>query len=141
MTSCFIDSNLWLYALLTDPLSPNQEEQRKRRAAIDLIDSETPFISTQVINEVSSVLRRKARWSEAQTKELIITFQASCSIIPITEQMLLLACDLRSQYRFSFWDGLIVASALEANVQILYSEDMQNGLHVENRLTIQNPFL
>lgn len=140
MKPCFIDSNLWLYALLTDPLSSNDDEQRKRGIAIDLIDRETPFISTQVINEVSSVLRRKAQWSETQTKELILTFQASCTILPINEQTLLNACDLRSRYGFSFWDGLIVASALEANVATLYSEDMQNGLQVENCLIIQNPF-
>jgi predicted nucleic acid-binding protein len=140
MTHCFIDSNLWLYTLLTDPLSPDEDEQKKRTSAIDLIDHATPFISTQVVNEVCSVLRRKAKWSEAQTKELVLTFQASCTITQITEQTLLLACDLRLQYGFSFWDGLIVASALEANVDTLYSEDMQHGLQVEKLLTIQNPF-
>jgi len=41
----------------------------------------------------------------------------------------------------SVWDGLIVASALSANTEILYSEDMQNDLQVENKLKIVNPFL
>jgi len=54
---------------------------------------------------------------------------------------LLLASDLRARYPFSFWDGLIVASALAANAEILYSEDMQNGLLVENKLKIVNPFV
>ena len=40
----------------------------------------------------------------------------------------------------SFWDGLIVASALFGNANILYSEDMQDGLMIDNQLTIINPF-
>ncbi len=48
--------------------------------------------------------------------------------------------DLRSRYPFSFWDGLIVASALSADAEVLYSEDMQNGLLIENSLKIVNPF-
>jgi len=51
------------------------------------------------------------------------------------------ASDLRSRYSFSFWDGLILASALFADAEILYSEDMQNGLTVENKLKIVNPFV
>jgi predicted nucleic acid-binding protein len=44
------------------------------------------------------------------------------------------------KYSLSFWDSLIVASALAANAEILYSEDMQNGLLIENKLRIINPF-
>ena len=36
--------------------------------------------------------------------------------------------------------NLIVATALRANAEILYSEDMQDGLIVRDRLTIRNPF-
>jgi predicted nucleic acid-binding protein len=47
---------------------------------------------------------------------------------------------LREQYAFSFWDSLIVSSALQADAVILYSEDMQDGLVVENRVRIIDPF-
>jgi predicted nucleic acid-binding protein len=53
---------------------------------------------------------------------------------------LLEATELRSRYQLSFWDSLIVSSALSAKVNILLSEDMQNGLVIENTLEIVNPF-
>jgi predicted nucleic acid-binding protein len=51
------------------------------------------------------------------------------------------AAKLRSRYSLSFWDGLVVAAALNANCGVLYSEDMQDGLLVEDRLLITNPFV
>jgi predicted nucleic acid-binding protein len=61
--------------------------------------------------------------------------------------MLLLCCqELLSQltvmerYRFSFYDSLIIATALEASCTTLYSEDMQHGQLIENKLLIINPF-
>jgi predicted nucleic acid-binding protein len=39
------------------------------------------------------------------------------------------------------FDGLVVAAALEAGCATLWSEDMQDGLVVDERLTIRNPFL
>ena len=43
-------------------------------------------------------------------------------------------------YKFSYWDSLIVASALESGCSILYTEDMQDGQVIEGRLKIVNPF-
>jgi predicted nucleic acid-binding protein len=58
----------------------------------------------------------------------------------LDENILLKSSDLREAYSLSFWDGLIVASSLAANAEILYSEDMQDGLLIEKRLKIINPF-
>ena len=41
----------------------------------------------------------------------------------------------------AYWDSIIVASALENRCSILYTEDMQHGQVVDQRLTIVNPFL
>jgi len=48
--------------------------------------------------------------------------------------------DLRLKYKFSYWDSLIIASALESGCGILYTEDMQDGQVIEDRLRIVNPF-
>lgn len=50
------------------------------------------------------------------------------------------ASRLRQQYSFLFWDSLIIASALEAGVTLLYSEDMQDGILVAGTLEIINLF-
>ena len=61
-------------------------------------------------------------------------------VVEFSQAILLKASALRGQHALSFWDSLIVASALATNTTVLYSEDMQDGLLVENRLCIMNPF-
>jgi predicted nucleic acid-binding protein len=134
----FTDSNIWLYSLMTDAVTP--EEVRKQQVASALLRQIRPTISTQVMNETCSVLMRKARFDEVQIREVVEAFAEICTIVALTTDTLIQASTLRSRYNFSFWDGLIVASALEANASILYSEDMQTGLVVEGQLTIVNPF-
>ena len=46
---------------------------------------------------------------------------------------------IRSRYRYSFYDSLIIAAALKAGCRDLYSEDLQDGQRIE-QLTIKNPF-
>jgi predicted nucleic acid-binding protein len=136
--SCFVDSNLWLYSLIPDPTLA--DDRRKRDQAIALINQLTPIVSTQVMNEVCSVLQRKANFQEFQIRQLIQVFSDRCIVIELTHEMLITASDLRSRYSFSFWDGLIIASAIASNATILYSEDMQHNLLVEQKLRIVNPF-
>jgi predicted nucleic acid-binding protein len=137
----FTDSNIWLYSLMIDPSSGDPDDIRKQNIASKLIRQIQPTISTQVINETCSILMRKAKFEEVQIREVVEAFTSICAIVELTTDTLLQASKLRSRYGFSFWDGLIVASALEANASILYSEDMQAGLLVEGKLTIVNPFV
>jgi predicted nucleic acid-binding protein len=137
----FTDSNIWLYSLMIDPSSGDPDDIRKQNIASRLIRQIQPTISTQVINETCSILMRKAKFEEVRIREVVEAFASICTIVELTTDTLLQASKLRLRYGFSFWDGLIVASALEANASILYSEDMQAGLLVEGRLTIVNPFV
>lgn len=61
-------------------------------------------------------------------------------MIEIDYNIIVTASELRIAHSFSFWDSLIVGSALSAGASILYSEDMQDGLIVVNQLTLINPF-
>ncbi|PSM47389.1 PIN domain nuclease [Chroococcidiopsis sp. CCALA 051] len=137
---CFIDSNVWLYRLTTDPNSNEAIEVRKRSTAIALTNNVNGIVSTQVINETCSVLLRKAAFKEEQIQQVIQSFYNRVAVVKLTSDILINASDLRSRYSLSFWDGLIVATALFANADILYSEDMQDNLVIERRLTIVNPF-
>lgn len=51
------------------------------------------------------------------------------------------AIDLVEQRHFSYWDSLIISAALRTNCNILYTEDLQNGQVIDNKLTISNPFI
>ena len=64
-----------------------------------------------------------------------------CILQPISFATLNYARNLLNRYDFQLFDSIIVASALEANCQILYSEDLHHGLLIENRMEIINPFI
>ena len=64
-----------------------------------------------------------------------------CILQPVSLTTLRAARNLIDRYDFQLFDSIVVASALEANCHILYSEDLQHGLVVEKRLEIINPFL
>lgn len=134
-TSCFIDSNIWLYALI------QSQDTKKHTIANQLTRTENIFISTQVINEVCTNLLKKTDFSESQIRDLITGFYQSCTVLEFQPSILIQSSKLRECYAFSFWDSLIVASALAVKATYLISEDMQHGLIVENTLKIINPFL
>ncbi|HNM06920.1 MAG TPA: PIN domain-containing protein, partial [Leptospiraceae bacterium] len=60
-------------------------------------------------------------------------------VVPITLNTSVKVWEIKERYKFSFWDSLIISSALENNCKILYSEDMQNGQVIMDQLTIKNP--
>jgi predicted nucleic acid-binding protein len=62
-------------------------------------------------------------------------------VIDVSQEILLSASSLRERYSLSYFDSMIVAAALETNSTILYSEDMQDGLVINEQLTIVNPFV
>lgn len=131
----FIDTNIWLYAFFQ-----TESGTSKQKIARSLVDRKNVVVSTQVINEVCVNLIKKALMGEAEIQQLVQDFYARCQVIEFNCQILMNASRLRQGYNLSFWDSLIVACALEAGVEMLYSEDMHNGLIVSERLRIVNPF-
>jgi predicted nucleic acid-binding protein len=106
-----------------------------------LIQETEPALSTQVINEVCVNFLRRANFTEEQVSRLIESFYEKYPVIELNRSVLLTASRLRQRYSLSFWDSTIVASALDAGVSILYSENMQHGLTIEERLQVLNPFI
>ncbi|GIW02080.1 MAG: twitching motility protein PilT [Roseiflexus sp.] len=130
----FIDTNIWLYAF-----SQIQDIQKAHRARVLIRGTSQIVLSTQVINEVAVNLLRKFQAAESDIRKLIRSFYRKYLIIEHSRAILLHASDLRTVYRVSYWDSLILSSALAAGATILYTEDMQEGLMVANQLTIVNP--
>ena len=97
--------------------------------------------SVQVLNEFVHVARRKLRHDWPQIEFALGLFRASLDdIMPITLMTHTAAVSLAREHGLSFYDALIVASAVEAGCDILYSEDMQHG-RTFGGLGIVNPFL
>ena len=134
----FIDTNVFLYAILED-----DKHRVKRERAINLLQSLTEkdvLISTQVLNEIYSImLRNGIEDRDIQNKLSIIIKETNVTLTRL--KTIRLSWDIRLKYRFSYWDSLILASALENDCKLLYTEDMQDGQTIDVKLKIVNPFL
>ncbi len=128
----FIDSNVAVYSLGNPSL--------KRDVSRQLI-SRTPIISTQVAMETVNVLIKKFKFEKVNAFEAVLEIIEKTNMTETTPATINRAFQISIKYQLSHWDGLIVAAALQANCTTLYSEDMQHGLPIENKLTIINPFI
>jgi len=132
MMDDFLDTNVVLYAFGNDEF--------KRNIASNFL-ALYPYISTQVINECSHVMRRKLRWTPEKITEELDVLLILVRLKTVDIHHIRLAWKLAGRYGFSHYDSLMVASALAAGCKHLYSEDMQHGQIIENSLQIINPFL
>jgi len=129
--SFFFDTSILLYLLSDD---------NEKAACVETLVSKGGFISVQVLNEFASVASRKLGMTYAEIREYLVTIRAICDIRPLTVETHSLGLDIAERYGFSFYDSLIVSAALLADCSTLYSEDMQHGQKIENRIMIANPF-
>jgi len=129
----FIDTNIWLYAFL------DTGEAEKSSRARKILTQTEPILSVQIINEICVNLIKKAGFTEEQISQLIEGLYEKYPIVELDEGILLDASQLRQEYALSFWDSMVVACAFAANADILYSEDMQDGLVIREILEIKNP--
>ncbi len=128
----FLDTNVVLYAFAAD-------DQRQLRAEALLAGG--CVISVQVLNEFAAVSRRKhgRSWPEIlNAREAIRTL--SRRVVDLSVEVHDRGAALAERHRLGIYDGCILAAALEAGCRVIYSEDMHDGLLVEGRLRVVNPF-
>ena len=131
----FFDTNILIYCYSID-------EKQKQEIALSLIDNyaENSKISTQVINELSNILFKKFKLSSVDIENTILEIDNYLEIVNFDVKTQIKALKIKDKYKLQFYDSLIIATALENNCSVLYSEDMQHGFEIENTLTIINPF-
>lgn len=129
----FVDTNILIYAFATDDA---------RAAPAALILSRRPAMSVQVLNEFAAVCRRKQKlpWEEIATRLAVVRDLCS-AVLPLTLDLHSTAMRLAATMAIGVYDALIVAAALQARCTILWSEDMQDGRLIDDRLTVRNPFV
>ena len=133
---CFIDTNVWLYAFIAGSDAAKSERARQLLG----VNEPSLVVSSQVINEICVNLVKKAHLPEADIEELIRSFYHKYPVVLLDQVVQTSASQLRGRFSLSFWDSLIVAAAEHCGATALYSEDLQAGLRINERLTIQNPF-
>jgi predicted nucleic acid-binding protein len=130
MSAEFADTNVVLYLLDDGPKADRAEE----------VLAQGPRISVQVLNEALVNCRRKAGLTWEETGDFLGGVQALCPVEDLTLQTHEVGRALAERYSLSIYDAMIVASALIGGCTTLWSEDMQDGLVIEGRLRIVNPF-
>lgn len=134
----FLDTNIFVYCF-------DETSRRKQHQANDLVlgalREHSGIISSQVVQEFLNVATRKFRkpMTASEARAYLKTVLAPlCEVFPsvsLYEQTL----SIQSETNYTFYDSLMVASAIEGGCHYLYSEDLQSG-HKIRGLTIKNPF-
>ena len=128
--SAFFDTNILVYA---------QQADGKGDRARKLFASGGK-LSVQVLNEFTAVSRRKQRRDWREIDEAVADVLTTVDPpLAITLDLHISARALAADHLLSFYDALIVASAIEAGCDTLYSEDMQHGRTIGG-VAIVNPF-
>ena len=131
MSGAFFDSNILVYAFTEDARS---------EIAYGLLEH-GGVVGTQSLNELSNVLLRKQKRDWIRVRLAVQAVIDRCpTIVALTLDVQQLGMRVAERHQLSVYDGMIVAAALTADCDILYSEDMHDGLVVDGRLRIVNPF-
>ena len=131
MPGSFVDTNVLVYLASGGAAKADRAEQ---------IAAAGGTISVQVLNELANVARRRMGLSWPETHAFLSTVRALLAVEPMTAEVHDVGLATAERYGLSIYDAMIVASALQADCDTLWSEDMHDGLTVENRLRISNPF-
>ena len=130
MSAEFADTNVVLYLLDDGP--------KAERAEVVL--GQGPRISVQVLNEAMVNCRRKAGLSWEDTGAFLEGIRSLCPVEDLTVQTHQVGRALAEKYQLSVYDAMIVSAALIAGCTTLWTEDMHDGLLVEDQVRVVNPF-
>ncbi len=135
MSKTFIDTNILVYAL--DKAEP--EKQLKARDLLRKTESDhLGVISTQVLQEFYVVATRKLKVKPELTKKIISSLSKFETVV-INQPIIEKAIDISMSNEISFWNALIVASAVAARCKVIWTEDLNHGLSIY-KIKIENPF-
>jgi len=130
----FIDTNLLVYLYGTG----------EKSIIIEKIINKYFYVitlSTQVLGELYNVLTRRKMTSKDEARKIVIGLIENFHVVNHNEFSVLSAIEINLKYGYSYWDSMIIVSAMENDCRYLYSEDMQNYQTINGKLTITNPYL
>ncbi len=135
----FLDSNILIYSFDSRDLA---KQQRAQQLISQALSKQIGIISYQVTQEVlNTALRKFEKKLSMDDCRLLLTqvLIPICQVYPCVE-LYQKALNIHEQLKFSFYDSLVVAAALQAKCQTLYTEDLHHGQIIDSTLHIVNPF-
>lgn len=135
MSAEFVDTNVLIYA-------HDRSAGPKHATSVDLLErlfeSGSGALSIQVLCEFHSAATRKLGMTSKESQEVIGDLAGWTIHRPAVGDVIR-ACDLERRHKISWWDALIVNSAIESGCLVLWSEDLSDGRRF-GPLTVRNPF-
>jgi predicted nucleic acid-binding protein len=127
----FLDTNVLVYAFTSDP---------RAHIAQDLLGRGC-ITSVQGLNEFTNVARRKLGMDWQEVREALAAIRTVCrNIVPLDVELHDDAIRIAERHGYAVFDALMLAAAERADCDVLWSEDMQDGMVIDGRLRIGNPF-
>ena len=133
----FVDTNVLIYA---HGLSSGPKHTRARELVHELWQSGEGCLSVQVLREFYvNVTQKVAKPLATEVAAQIIADLSAWQIHRPGAEDVLDAIRLQDRYRLSFWDAMIIVSAVQLGCQTLWTEDLNPG-QVYERVTVLSPF-
>ena len=128
----FLDTNVLVYAFSDDP----------RAAQAEALLASGCATAVQALNEFTNVARRKLGFGWDEVEDALRSIRTLCStVVPLDIGVHEDGLRIARQHRLSLFDALMVAAALGSGCDTLWSEDMHDGLVIDGRLRVRNPFV
>ena len=134
----FLDTNVLVYSF--DVRAP-EKKRRSQELMLAALTTQRGLISYQVVQEFMNVATRKFANPfslHEGVRFLEEVLMPLCRVFP-SKELYVKALEISERYRYSWYDSLMIAAALEADCRYLYSEDMQHGQQIES-LNVFNPY-
>ena len=132
--NAFIDTNIIIYFY-------SEHDSKKRGIACGILDKYTCCTNIQAFKEAGNIWYKKLNLSgyaiEKHIKNLELLFNV---VLPINTDTIYDAIKIKDKYGFSFYDCIMLASAMNGECEIIFTEDMQDGQIINDTLKIINPF-
>ena len=129
-----LDTNLLVYAEGLNGV----ERQTEARSVISGLSHAEVMLPVQVLSELFFVLIRKARRPATAARATVLDWAQIYALVDTDPVVLSDAMALAVDHRVTWWDAIVMASALNASCELLLSEDFQDGF-VWRGLTVRNP--
>lgn len=127
----FLDTNVLVYLF--------SDDEKKKDQAISSISDKSCAINIQVAMEFCNVYTKKFGHTPEAARIALDKIYMRCDLRPVTAWTIDRAIDVQSRYGYSFYDSVMIASAIEHGCRYLFSEDMQHRQKIES-LMIFNIF-
>ena len=132
----FVDTNILVYAYTDTDITKHDIAQ----SFLENIDENIElFVSIQVIKELCSTMKR-LNINTAIIKNCVEEITNSYTVLPTDIKTIFKSIENLNKFKLSWYDTLLITTALNYKCKILYSEDMNNGMILDNKMTIKNPF-